>query len=152
MREGLEKKMEAGQEKMWERMEAQAKDTKAGQEKMREGLEKKMEAGQERIDALFRDLITGQENQLKELKTGLEDQLKELKTGQENQLKDSKAGQEKMEERLEKKMEAQAKDSKAGKEKMEVLEKLGIGAVAFLSAQQGGLFSSLWASIKPLLP
>jgi hypothetical protein len=97
---------------------------------MREGLEKKMEAGQERIDALFRDLITGQENQLKEFK----------------------AGQEKMEERLEKKMEAQAKDSKAGQEKMEVLEKLGIGAIAFLSAQQGGLFSSLWASIKPLLP
>ena len=36
--------MEAGQEKMWKRMEAQAKDTKAGQEKMREGLEKKMDA------------------------------------------------------------------------------------------------------------
>ena len=89
----------------------------------------------------MRDLITGQDNQLKE-----------LKTGQENQLKEFKAGQEKMEERLEKKMEAQAKDSKAGREKMEVLEKLGIGAIAFSLAQQGGLFSSLWASIKPLLP
>ena len=97
-------------------------------------------------------MITRQENQLKELKTGQENQLKEFKAGQENQLKEFKAGQEKMEERLEKKMEAQSKDIKAGQEKMEVLEKLLIGTIAFLSAQQGGLFSSLWASIKPLLP
>ena len=86
---------------------------------MEERMEKKMEAGQERMESLFRDLITGQEE---------------------------------MREGLEKKMEAQAQDSKAGQEKMEVLEKLGIGTIAFLLAQQGGLFSSLWASIKPLLP
>ena len=57
--------MEAGQEKMWKRMEAQAKDTKAGQEKMREGLEKKMEAGQEkmreRMEAQAKDTKPGQE-------------------------------------------------------------------------------------------
>jgi hypothetical protein len=86
------------------------------------------------------------------LEKKMEAQAKDTKAGQENQLMEFKAGQEKMEERLEKKMEAQAKDSKAGQEKMEVLEKLVIGAIAFLSAQQGGLFSSLWASIKPLLP
>jgi hypothetical protein len=51
-----------GQEKMWERMEAQAKDTKAGQEKMREGLEKKMEAGQEKMrEGLEKKMKAGQE-------------------------------------------------------------------------------------------
>jgi len=97
----------------------------------------------------------------------METQLKGLKADQEAQYKDIKAGQEKMREGLEKKMEAQAQDVKAGQEKMgEVLEKrmektekslqviiyYGIAVSAFSLAQQGGVFSSLWAFIKSLPP
>ena len=144
MEERIEKKMEAGQE----RMETQLKELKAGQEAQYKDIKAGQEKMWERMEAQAKDTKAGQEK----MREGLE---KKMEAGQERidaLFRDLITGQEKMEERLEKKMEAQAKDSKAGQEKMEVVEKLGIGAIAFLSAQQGGLFSSLWALIKPLLP
>ena len=42
----------AGQEKMLERMEAQAKDIKAGLEKMGEGLEKRMEKTEKSLQVI----------------------------------------------------------------------------------------------------
>ena len=70
---------------------------------------------------------------------------RDLITGQENQLKEFKAGQEKMEERLETKMEAQAKDSKAGQEKMEVLE-TRVGQIAKIPIYLSFAHSSSWCT------
>jgi len=129
-----EERMETQLKELKADQKSQYKDIKAGQEKMREGLEKKMEAGQERMEALFRDLITGQEK----MREGLEKKM-------EAQAQDIKAGQEKMGEGLEKRMEKSEKS-------LQVIIYYGIAASAFSLAQQGGVFSSLWAFIKSLPP